>query len=95
MGYRLSDEADEDYFSIYRHGMEQFGRDQAERYADLLDRAFAFLGDHPRAGRERLELRDAIRAYPTGSHIILYAIEDGEDVLILRVRHGREDWAAD
>ncbi|KTT75001.1 hypothetical protein NS334_03890 [Sphingomonas endophytica] len=95
MGYRLSDEADEDYFSIYLHGVETFGEEQAERYADLLDRAFAFLGDHPRAGRERLELREAIRGYPTGSHLIFYAIDEDDDVLILRIRHGREDWAAD
>lgn len=94
MAYRLSDEADEDYFAIFLYGVEQFGQDQAERYADQLDRAFALLGHHPRAGRERPELRDAVRAYPTGSHMILYVIDD-DDVLVLRIRHGREDWAAD
>lgn len=95
MGFRLSDDADEDYFAIFRYGVEQFGQEQAERYADLLDRAFILLAAHPRAGRERPELRDAVRAYPTGSHMILYVVEDDDDVMVLRIRHGREDWAAD
>ena len=89
MGYRLSDEADEDYFSIFLYGVEAFGLDQAERYADQLDRAFGFLGKHPRAGRERAELRGGVRGYPAGSHLILYTIDPADDVLILRIRHGR------
>lgn len=95
MGYRLSDAADEDFFSIFRYGVERFGHDQAERYADQLDRAFAFLADHPRAGRERPELRGGLRGYPAGSHLILYAVDPDDNVLILRIRHGREDWSAD
>ncbi|MEG8039744.1 type II toxin-antitoxin system RelE/ParE family toxin [Sphingomonas sp. LR60] len=75
--------------------MQKFGREQAERYADQLDRAFVFLGDHPRAGRQRPELRANVRSYPTGSHLILYTVDPDDNVLILRIRHGREDWLAD
>ena len=28
-------------------------------------------------------------------HIIFYQVDDMNNVLILRIRHGREDWLAD
>lgn len=95
MGYNLSDAADEDYFSIFLYGVQTFGQEQAERYADQLDRAFVFLGDHPRAGRERPELLAHVRGYPVGSHLIFYTVDPDDDVMILRIRHGREDWIGD
>lgn len=31
----------------------------------------------------------------SGTHIVLYTVDEGEDIFIVRVRHGREDWARD
>jgi len=56
--------------------------------------AFEFLADYPRAARVREEIGSAVRAYPYKSHLIIYEVGTGDGVVILRVRHSREDWQA-
>ncbi|MBC7667402.1 MAG: type II toxin-antitoxin system RelE/ParE family toxin [Gemmatimonadaceae bacterium] len=91
MTYRLSRNAEDDVIQIYVTGVTEFGVDQAERYHEGLERAFAFLSDFPLAAPERAELKGSIRVHPYRSHIIIYRL-DGADVLIQRVRHAGEDW---
>ncbi|MFH6783095.1 MULTISPECIES: type II toxin-antitoxin system RelE/ParE family toxin [Methylobacterium] len=40
---------------------------------------------------ERRELRPPVRLHPYGAHLIVYAVER-DDILIVRVLHGRQDW---
>jgi toxin ParE1/3/4 len=94
MGYKLSRAAEADLLDIYRTGCESFGVDQAERYFAGLEQAFAFLAEYPRAARERIEITPPVRVLPHKSHLIIYLLED-TDVLVLRIRHGREDWESD
>jgi toxin ParE1/3/4 len=94
MGYRLSRKAEDDLIAIYRTGIDEFGLAQAERYFAGLEQAFALLAVYPRAARERREISPPVRAHPHKSHLIVYIVE-GDDVLILRIRHAREDWMAD
>jgi len=89
--YRLSRKAEEDILGIFITGAREFGIAQAERYHVDLEAAFAFLADYPRAARERTEINPPVRAHPRGSHVIVYEI-DGGCIVILRVRHQREDW---
>lgn len=89
--YRLTKAATDDLFTIYLAGLEQFGIAQADRYHDGLERMFAFLAQTPRAARLREELNTPVRAHPFKAHIIVYD-ETDDGILILRVRHGREDW---
>lgn len=79
--------------TIYLAGLDQFGVDQADRYHDGLERTFAFLAQTPRAVRMREELDPPVRAHPFKAHVIVYDETEG-GVLILRVRHGREDWVS-
>lgn len=58
--------------------------------ADLYD-TLAFLADNPKAARERTELQRPVRVHSYKAHVIVYRL-DGQDILILRLRHGREDW---
>ncbi|AXJ97016.1 MULTISPECIES: type II toxin-antitoxin system RelE/ParE family toxin [unclassified Sphingomonas] len=95
MSFRVTPRADEDYYAIYAHGVERFGRAQAEAYADRLDESFAFLADHPRAARMRYEFDPPVRALPVGAHMIVYDVEPDDTVVILRIPHGRADWAND
>lgn len=92
MGYRLTRKAEDDLIAIYRTGAEEFGVGQAERYFAALEEAFGFLAAYPRAARERREINPPVRAHLHKSHLIVYLIQ-GDDILILRVRHAREDWA--
>ena len=92
MIYRLTRKAEEDIISIFVDGVEKFGVAQAEKYHAELESVFGLIADNPHIARERSELSPPTRIHPHGTHIILYQIEDNGHVLILRVRHSREDW---
>jgi len=91
-GFRLTRAAADDLVRIYLEGLALFGPAQADRYHAGLDATFAFLGDHPRAARLREEIVPPVRVHRYRSHLIVYEVADDDAVLILRVRHGREDW---
>lgn len=93
--WRLTRAAVDDIAGIFVEGLALFGLEQADKYHDGLAAAFDFLADYPRAARLRDEISPPVRAYPYKSHLILYELEDGDAVVILRVRHGREDWLSD
>jgi toxin ParE1/3/4 len=93
VAYYLTNAAEQDIIRIYRHGIRVFGEKQAEKYHNGLEQVFSFLTEHPLAARERHELSPPLRIYPYGAHIILYKRE-GDDILIVRVRHAHEDWSS-
>ena len=92
MAYRLSRRAKEDLIAIYVDGAAAFGVRQAEAYFARLERAFGLIADNPRIARERVEIVPPVRIHPCGAHIVIYVVEPNDDVLIVRVRHSREDW---
>ena len=89
----MSCEAQQDLDRIYTRGAELFGEAQADVYATGLVRTFQFLASYPRAARERTEIDPSVRGHPYKSHVVIYVV-DGDDILIVRVRHGHEDWLA-
>lgn len=91
MRYALTRKAEEDVIAIFRSSTEQFGLQQADRYHSLLAATFEFLAENPRVARQREELSPPVRVHPVGSHIVLYQI-DGDEILIIRIRHAHEDW---
>ena len=95
MGYRLTQKAEEDIIRIYREGVILFGANQAERYHFELEALFQLLADNPKLARERTEISPPVRVHPHKAHLIVYLVEDGGDVLIVRVRHGHEDWESE
>ena len=92
MGYRLSRAAAADIRHIFSEGMRLFGRPQAVKYHFYLDSVLDAVAANPRLARERPELRPPMRVHPCGSHIVLYLVDAADEVLIVRVRHHREDW---
>ena len=92
--HRTSREADEDLIAIYEQGYDRFGSRQAGRYLDEIEKVFETLADFPGLGRLRTEHQPAVRIFPFNAHVIVYE-EDTNGVLIVRVRHGREDWRSD
>jgi toxin ParE1/3/4 len=72
-------------------GAASFGVEQARLYHRRLFQVFVFLGENSQAAPVRPELHTSIRVHPVGSHIVLYTMRD-EDIYILRIRHGNEDW---
>lgn len=94
MAYKFSRKAEEDLEVLTAHGIEQFGVAQAKRYYLGLIEALEFLSTYPQAAKARPELGRTTRGHPYRSHMIFYRPDDG-DILIQRIRHGREDWLAD
>ena len=88
---RLTRAAEEDVIHVYLESARLFGRLQADRYLDGLERAFDFVADQPLAARERREISPPVRLHVYGAHIIVYLVEP-DGVLILRIRHGHENW---
>ena len=68
------------------------------RAADALlvriEATFDMLAETPFAGRERSELRKALRSFPVGNYLIFY-IPTPDGVEVVRVMHGRQDIGAD
>jgi len=58
---------------------------------DWITGRFVFLATFPYAGRARDEdLGIGSRSFAVGEYVIVYCVE-GEDILILRVVHGKRD----
>ena len=94
MTYRISGTADADIVRLYAEGVSQFGLVQTDRYHDALFDVFELLAANPKMARERVEFTMSCRIHRFQSHVIIYQIE-GDDIRIIRVRHGREDWFSD
>lgn len=92
MAYRLSRRAKEDIIGIYVESAALFGAQQAESYHARLRRTFETLADNPLIARERTEITPPVRVHSCGSHIVVYVVEPDGGILVVRVRHGREDW---
>jgi len=90
VGYRLSLAARRDLRAIYADSEATFGEAQADRYIAGLRFTLNFLADNPRAARERSEFAPPMRVHRYGAHVVIYILDD-EGVLVVRVRHGRED----
>lgn len=95
MGFRLSLAAEDDIIGIAEEGVRLFGPVQARRYHEELFASFDLIATNPRMARERHELSPPIRIHPFKAHLIVYQIEDEGGVLIVRVRHGHEDWSGE
>ncbi|QIG79457.1 type II toxin-antitoxin system RelE/ParE family toxin [Stakelama tenebrarum] len=93
-GYRLSKAAADDLARIAEYTVETFGPAQALAYRDSLISTFEFLAENPRAARLRNELTPPVRMHPHKPHLIIYSVED-DAILIVRIRHGREDWISE
>ena len=76
---------------MYADGLEKFGVKQAEKYYDDIFKQFARIAETPKLYPLRHGLPTPARVCPYKSHIILYK-QISDDILIVRIRHNREDW---
>lgn len=90
--YRLAEAASADIVAIFIEGLALFGLVQTDKYHDGLTATFEYLADYSCAARLREEIEPPVRAYNYKSHLIVYDLGDDDTVIVLRVRHGHEDW---
>jgi toxin ParE1/3/4 len=91
MGYSLSRKAEEDILGIDIDGIQRFGLVQADRTHRQLEDVFEFLAENPRVARERTEITPPVWMHPFRAHLVVSLVDEREQVLIARVRHGHED----
>ena len=93
MHYDLSVKAEEDLVRLYLDGVQRFGVHAAEEYWAQFERFFQLPAENPAAAKARAEIDPPVRIHPCGAHVIVYIAKDEGGILVLRVRHGREDWS--
>lgn len=94
VAYRLTRKVADDIRHIYIEGARRFGAVQAEAHHARSERTFEPLAANPVLARERTELVPPVRIHPSGAHVVVYLAAENGDVVIVRVRLGREDWEA-
>ena len=79
-----------DLRGIWWYSATTWSREQADRYITDLQRVCKRLATDPNLGRLRDDLREGLRVYPCGKHLIFYFAMDG-GIDIVRVLHERMD----
>jgi len=92
MAHRLAPEAADELDAIWYYIAKESGSiERADRIVDAITRRFELLASQPRMGRVRDDLRPGMRGFAVGDYVILYRLDEDDDVLILHVMHGRQD----
>lgn len=92
MPYYITERAKSDMIGLYVDGAHKHGTERAERYYEGLTAQFEALALQPLLYHERTEIIPPIRVCPYGVHVVIYKVQEDDSLLIIRVRHGREDW---
>jgi toxin ParE1/3/4 len=82
-----------DLAEIWRNGANNWGIEQADRYADGLFALFDLLAEFPEIARERAEFSPPVRIHPSGAHMVIYRLE-GQGVEIIRILHAHQNLTA-
>jgi len=70
--YKLALQAEKDLLDIFLYGIEHWGVQQAEKYADEMHHCFNTLADNPRLGQIRKDLKNNPCSFVKGAHVIFY-----------------------
>jgi toxin ParE1/3/4 len=92
MAHRIAPRAETDLDDIWLYVARHSGSIEiANRLIDTITERFLVLGSFPLLGRSRDDdFGPGYRSFAVGEYVIVYCLE-GENVLILRVVHGRRD----
>ncbi|MDD9727596.1 type II toxin-antitoxin system RelE/ParE family toxin [Roseovarius sp. SK2] len=92
-GWVIRPAAETDLSEIWHYGADNWGIEQADRYADGLFALFDLLADFPEMARERSEFTPAVRIHPSGAHLVIYRAA-GQGVEIIRILHAHQNLTA-
>lgn len=91
--YKLSKLAEKDLAGIWRYTVDNWSREQANKYVNGLLNACEDIARAPESVGSSYEyVREGYRKYPYGRHIIFYQIMEDGSALISRVLHERMDF---
>ncbi len=64
----------------------KWGVVQRNKYLKELDNAFHELANSPKLGKLRSEIKQGMRSYQQGKHVIFYMVEPGQ-IVVLNILH--------
>ena len=92
MNYKISNEASYDLEKIWLYTFENWSREQAHRYIDLIIDEIEYLCLNPKSGNDVNYIRKGYFRSKVKSHLILYKINIKENQLqIIRILHQMMD----
>jgi toxin ParE1/3/4 len=89
--YRLYPKAIDDLESIYLYSTREFGTQRTEGYMLAIETSFQCLANDPLISRKCDYIRENLRAFSVGSHVIFFKITD-YGVGVIRVLHQSMDF---
>ena len=89
--YRLYPKAINDLESIYLYSSSEFGIQRTEDYFLVIETSFQRLANDPLISRKCDYIRQDLRAFNVGSHIIFFKMTD-YGVAVIRVLHQSMDF---
>lgn len=91
--YKLSKQAEKDLSSIWRYTVEEWSRNQADKYVNGLLMAMEDIAKDPTSmGRSYEHVRIGYRKYMWGKHVIFYTIQNDGTTFITRILHEKMDY---
>ena len=92
MSYKISVKAVEDIENIWLYTLENWSKEQADRYLGLIFDEMEYLIYNPQYGKDFSHIRNNYRCSKVKSHLIFYkANEKQESIEIIRILHERMD----
>ena len=92
--FSLTNKAIADVLKIGRYTEEHWGQVQRDKYLSLIDESFSSLAQNPNQGRDCSDIKTGYRKKNVGSHVIFYRQIADDKIQIVRVLHGRMDYAS-
>jgi toxin ParE1/3/4 len=92
--FSLTNRAIADVLEIGRYTEEHWGQVQRDRYLTLLDESFSSLAQNPDQGLDCSDIKTGYKRKNVGSHVIFYRQIADNKIQIVRVLHGRMDYAS-
>lgn len=89
--YRISKQAISDLDKIWIYTFNNWSREQADRYYDLIIAEIEFIAENYMTGKSVGHIRDTYRVTKIKSHLIFYRKMEDEMVEIIRILHQRMD----
>ena len=91
--FDITSEAKEDLYMIWDYTADTWSEQQADRYYSILVSSFNKIAADPlNIGKPFDEIVPGLRAYHVRCHMVFYATQSNERVLIVRILHEKMDY---
>ncbi len=92
MKYKISKQAENDLENIWLYTFEEWSREQADYYYDLIMDEIEYISENPKSGKDYNEIRKGYFRSRVKSHFIFYRINLKEEKIeIIRILHQQMD----